>query len=123
VGIAGFDKDHRQAVRLLNQIHFVLIKDRDRAYAYQLMQQLFQLTRIHFAEEEAALKESGYPYFESHLAEHERLLAETADLLKQFTLHTISDLAFPNFVAQWLIGHITGPDQKYSRWLRSKQNP
>jgi hemerythrin len=118
VGVARFDRDHQQAVQLLQQIQGVLIRDRDRARAHHLMEQLFQQTRLHFAEEESALKESGYPDLDSHLAEHERLLAETAGLLKQFNLHTISDLAFPNFVAQWLIEHITGADQTYARWLR-----
>ncbi len=120
VGVARLDQDHQFLAELLNQMHVALIQKRDRAQAVQLLDRFVQDVRRHFNAEEAALEEAGYPELEAHVAEHQLLLTEAADLLRQFQAGSISGLAFPNFLKHWLIGHIRDSDRKYAACLRRK---
>jgi len=118
VGIARFDEDHKHLTDLLNRIHGAVNEERDRNRAAKLMEQLIQEIRSHFHREEVALSEAGYPELESHVAEHHALLMEAKDLLRQFLAGTISGMAFPIFIKNWLIGHMKDSDRKYSACLR-----
>ena len=120
VGIVRFDEDHQRLADLLNQIHGALIQDRDRALASRLMTDLIQETRAHFFQEETALREAAYPELEAHLAEHGLLLQEAVSLFRQFQAGSISGMAFPTFLKNWLIAHIQVSDRKYSACLRRK---
>jgi methyl-accepting chemotaxis protein/hemerythrin len=120
VGVTRFDEDHQHLADLLNRIHAALVQRRDRAEATQLLGRLLQEARDHFTKEEAALHATDYPEAEEHIAEHQLLLREGADLLRQFQAGSISGLAFPNFLKHWLIGHIKDSDRKYSAFLRRK---
>lgn len=118
VGISRFDEDHKQLAKLVTRLHAALIERRDRAMAADLMGTVIQETRAHFHREEEAMEGAGYPGLEGHALEHERLLQEAADLLRQFNAGAISALAFPTFIKNWLIGHIRETDRKYAACLR-----
>ncbi|MDP2876294.1 MAG: bacteriohemerythrin [Holophaga sp.] len=118
VGIARFDQDHKRLTDILNRIHETLNEDRDRNRAAKLMEHLIQEIRSHFHQEEAALTEASYPDLENHMAEHQQLLEEANSLLRQFLAGTISGMAFPIFIKNWLIGHMKDSDRKYSACLR-----
>lgn len=120
VGVTRFDEDHQRLGDLLNRIHGALTHRRDRVEAAHLLERLLQEARDHFAKEEAALQATDYPDAEEHIAEHQLLLREGADLLRQFQAGSISGLAFPNFLKHWLIGHIKDSDRKYAVFLRRK---
>ena len=118
VGIARFDEDHRQLAKLLTRLHTALIEKRDRAMAADLMGLVITETRAHFNREELALEEAGYPALEGHIIEHQRLLMEAGDLLRQFNAGAISAMAFPTFIKNWLVVHIRETDRKYAACLR-----
>lgn len=118
VGIARFDEDHRQLAKLLTRLHAALVDRRDRTAAAELMGLVIQEARAHFHREEAAMEEAGYPAMEAHIVEHQRLLLEAADLLRQFHAGAISALAFPTFIKNWLVGHIRETDRKYAPCMR-----
>ncbi len=118
VGISRFDEEHKRLASMLNHVHAVLVKQRDRTQAIQLMERLIQETRDHFMSEERALQESGFGELEAHLKEHSALLQEAEDLVKRFKGGGVSALALPTFLKSWLISHIKGSDRKYAACLR-----
>lgn len=118
VGVTRLDQEHKRLADLVNEIHTALVLNRGRIQAAKLMEQLIQETRFHFSQEETALKAADYPALEPHMAEHRLLLQEADELLRQFQAGSISGMAFPTFLKNWLIGHIRDSDRKYSATLR-----
>jgi hemerythrin len=118
VGVQLFDQEHKELVLLVSQVHASLVKKRDRVRAQQLMETLIRETRAHFAHEEREMEAAGFPGREVHLAEHAVLLREAQDLLRQFLSGSLSAMALPNFLKNWLIPHIQGSDRKYAGTLR-----
>lgn len=117
-GVSMFDQEHRQLAAMISQVHAALVQERDRAKARQLMERLIHETRAHFVHEETVMAEASVPDLEAHGAEHAALLQEAHDLLRQFHAGSISALALPIFLKNWLIRHIQGTDRKYAPVLR-----
>jgi hemerythrin-like metal-binding protein len=74
----------------------------------------------HFAVEEALMAKFGYPGYEEHKAEHERLNVQVKQLQEKlrndrYTIET--ELA--TFMRRWLIGHIAYLDKKYTAHLNA----
>lgn len=118
VGVARFDQEHQHLAQLLNHVHSVLVKQRDRTQALKLMEQLISETRSHFHREEIALQDAEFGDFEAHQEEHRALLQEAEDLVRKFKAGNVSALALPTFLKNWLISHIKGSDRKYAACLR-----
>lgn len=118
VGVTRFDLDHRRIAELLNHVHTVLVKQRDRTQAVDLMEQLIAETRAHFHREELALADAGFPDLEAHQEEHGALIMEAQELVRKFKTGNVSALALPTFLKNWLISHIKGSDRKYAACLR-----
>ena len=120
IGISQFDLEHQQMGALINQLHTLMVVKRDRVAADQLTDVLIQVTRTHFASEEALLSELDYPDREPHFQEHSSLIAELRDLQRQFKAGTLSALAMPTFLKKWLLEHIQNSDRRYVQFLKSK---
>ncbi len=75
----------------------------------------------HFAAEEANFVKYGYPAYEGHKAEHDKLVATCLDLQKKFhagEAEITGDTA--GFVVGWLTDHIPNIDKKYGPFLNEK---
>ena len=114
IGVSLFDLEHERLAAIINEVHAVLTVDRDRPAAHLLMEKLIQQTREHFVHEERIMKETQFPDLEAHAAEHDALLNQAKELLRQFHEGRISALAFPAFLKSWLISHIQASDRKYA---------
>jgi hemerythrin len=123
--IEDLDGEHRQLVELLNRIaeRFGIFAPRDavgakaqgEAEIYSMLKQLGEEVRHHFRHEEALMKESDFPEYDSHRYEHCILLAEYADLLRQVDHNGMGYLDFQTLTAlkTWLIGHMVGVDRAF----------
>lgn len=120
VGVGEFDHEHKRLAALMSEVHATLQLKHDRALALTLMENLITATRTHFAHEEQTLAEAGYPGLEAHAEEHQELIQQARDLMRQFKGGTISALALPTFLKNWLIPHIQGSDRKYAAHLRRR---
>jgi hemerythrin len=120
IGIKQFDLEHQEMADLINQLHTLMVVQRDRPGADQLTDNLLRITRTHFTNEEALLTSLGYPECEAHFHEHSNLIDELRDLRRQFRDGTISALVTPKFLKKWLLEHTQNTDRKYVPFLRSK---
>ena len=120
IGILRFDEEHREMAQLVDQLHTLMVVKRDRTAAYQLTEKLLQVTREHFAREEALLTEHHYPEGEAHYQAHSRLLTDFVELQRQFKAGTLSLLAMPTFLRKWILEHIETMDRAYAAFLKSK---
>jgi hemerythrin len=119
--------DHREEARLLNELAEAIEALRagrgDHEAVVQRFQVLFDHTREHFAREESAMQESGFPPYPVHKGEHERVLAELAGEGRTFgrtgdaeRLWTYVSKAVP----AWFVNHIVTMDLMTARFVASR---
>lgn len=88
------------------------------ADAGAILDQLIAYTAVHFMAEQLLMRLHGYPGFDAHQQEHDRLIEEVQELQRRFhggnatlTLETIDGLEV------WLRGHIRGTDHALGAFL------
>ncbi|HLO68493.1 MAG TPA: bacteriohemerythrin [Holophaga sp.] len=117
-GHERLDEDHRDLARRVEEVQALVAARGDRNEVYRILEQLVQATREHFQREEEAMAEAGFGGLARHAAEHEELLAQCQDHLRQYKNGSLSGLALPAFLRDWLLPHIQESDRQFVQELR-----
>jgi len=81
IGIESVDHEHRELIALINELHLSLAGDAAKERVDDFFGELHAAISAHFALEEKTMMELGYPAFEAHKADHERLLDEIREIM------------------------------------------
>ncbi len=73
LGVPAMDDEHRPIIEGMNQLHELHVAGALGPRLLKVMQQLVQLTRGHFADEEACMQQMGYPDLRKHRQMHVHL--------------------------------------------------
>ena len=120
VGVEEFDEQHKKLIAMLNGLYDAMKEGRAVEALGPLLSDLIAYTRTHFANEERLLAEKGYPDFEGHKQEHDKLTQRVLELETQFKLGKAAiSLDTGKFLKEWLQNHIQGSDKKYGIYLNS----
>lgn len=115
VGIEEIDDQHRVLVDLLNQVYDAVVLKKAEAEIAEVIQQLNDYTRIHFALEESMMRLLGYAEYEAHKARHEKLVAELNRYAERFNEKGASiSFELLQFLKDWLTKHIQESDRGYT---------
>nr|WP_276568996.1 bacteriohemerythrin [Thiocapsa imhoffii] len=118
VGIDELDAQHRALLDLLNQLHSSVTDGLTRQRQLELLGELAEYTKIHFAVEESLMRIFGYPDYERHKTQHEGLIRNMVDLQQRLDQGREEvDAALMRHLRHWLIDHILQSDQDYSRFF------
>ena len=82
--IPEIDAQHEALIGLINELHENMLQQADRSVLDGLLQRLLDDTRDHFAYEEELMLETGYPRYQAHRLEHQKLLQRLLDLIGRF---------------------------------------
>jgi hemerythrin-like metal-binding protein len=86
-----------------------------------LFNRVMRFVETHFSEEEALMREHGYPGFEAHKQIHDRFIEELIKVKSQINNR---DPAFRRkfgpMLWNWLMHHINEEDYKYREFFRGK---
>jgi hemerythrin-like metal-binding protein len=121
VGIESIDNQHRKLIGLINALQTAVDYSTGEEFERQALEELVDYTRTHFKYEEGLMEQNGYPDFEPHRAEHERMIAQVDEVMEAYRQD--QDNAMRNaitFLKGWLVNHINGTDQQYSKFLIDK---
>jgi hemerythrin-like metal-binding protein len=120
-GITVFDRDHRELVRLLNELHSGLVSGFSISEMTFILDDLVRYTGVHFKREEELMDAHSYPDTARHKAEHADLVRQVVDFqdqLKKGKKHfTIQLMAF---LKDWLVNHILKTDMQYGTFFRDR---
>ncbi len=120
-GITVFDRDHRELVRLLNELHSGLVSGFSISEMTFILDDLVRYTGVHFKREEDLMDAHSYPGTARHKAEHADLVRQVVDFqdqLKKGKKHfTIQLMAF---LKDWLVNHILKTDMQYGTFFRER---
>ncbi|MGQ9843815.1 MAG: bacteriohemerythrin [Spirochaetota bacterium] len=121
VGILTFDNEHKELVALVNKLNQALVLGSAKKTMEEVLQTLVKYTKIHFKHEEDYMVLYGYPEYEKHKKEHEKLTQEVMDFYDRYQAgKAVFSLELMNFLKDWLSNHILVSDKKYKNFFLSK---
>ena len=118
VGVYELDVQHRQLVQLINQLNSVLSKDDTELEFNRLFQSVIDMVLIHFDTELKLMKQYNYPGIASHDLEHQHLVANLENLVKQ--LHQGNELLALQSLKDWVICHFQTTDKSFGKFLMAQ---
>ncbi|MEW6711319.1 MAG: bacteriohemerythrin [Candidatus Riflebacteria bacterium] len=122
-GVSDIDQQHRQLVRLVNDLHHALREGRTQESMRSILDELVDYTKTHFSFEEQKMARCGYPDIEAHKKLHQSLVKQVLDIYKSFESgrNCIGIETF-NFLKDWLTNHIMKVDKKYSPYMSKSRS-
>ncbi|HOQ06158.1 MAG TPA: bacteriohemerythrin, partial [Anaerohalosphaeraceae bacterium] len=122
VGIPEMDRQHQRLVDLINQFYDALQLGRSKEIIQQTLRELVGYVNTHFSEEEALMRQIGYPALPAHQTKHQRLVAHVQKLFEDFQAgRPVNSLNLAEFLKNWLVTHIQKEDKQYGRFWTGGQ--
>ena len=122
LNIPEIDSQHETLIRLISLLHETMLQGADRAAQDELLSQLLEHTRTHFAYEEQMMSQYNYPGYEAHKSEHSRLMQHLVDLAQRYEN---GELLLSFFVVlelkEWATVHIEKSDKPLGAFLSNRK--
>ena len=121
VNIREIDDQHKKLIGMVCKLHDSMRQGKGKQAVGEVLNNLVQYVRTHFAAEERIMKVNGYPEYEAHKAKHDALTLKVAAVYKEYQDgKTTITLEVMNFLENWVDKHIMGTDMKYAPFLNGK---
>jgi hemerythrin-like metal-binding protein len=105
------DEQHQGLFRTANGLHMAILRGSSNASIGQTLTALVEYTRCHFRDEEALMRKTKYPLYQSHKAEHRKFTQRAVALKQEFDEGKITiSIDVLLFIKNWLAHHIIGCD-------------
>lgn len=120
VAYEDMNRVHAEEVELLNTIEKLLDENGSIEQINTVTEELFLHTREHFAKEEKLMQEVGFPAYQMHKNEHNRVLSEFQYVLMDYRNkkdNAILKEYFTELVPVWLHQHIASMDTVTAQFI------
>jgi len=115
VGIASVDHEHREMIRLINDLHERLGGGGSVA---EFLGEVYTRISAHFALEEKIMRERQYDQYADHKADHERLLDEIREMMDDYEdKGSYQDEMLASRLSKWFGEHFRARDARLHRVL------
>lgn len=121
VGIESLDYDHKKLLTLINQLQTAVLYQTGELFEKELLDEVVAYTKYHFDREEKMMEETGYTDIEAHKKGHRVMIAKVDTFLSDYEKqgHEVLE-GVALYLRDWLVQHINGTDQEYSRLFQEK---
>jgi hemerythrin len=117
--IPTFDDHHKNLFAMVNELSEAMQHKRSKEAVGDVLQRLITYTGSHFAAEEEAFRNTGYPEADQHVRQHQELVQKTLDLQEKFAAgESVLTDEVTEFLQDWLVKHIKGSDNRYGEHFR-----
>ena len=117
IDIDGIDRQHHYLINLINRIHRA-VEETDATEVVEILIDMQQYSRVHFAEEEALMKEYDYPGSELHIELHRRFIDKTEDFIEHLETTPLAISAgISLYLKDWLVSHIQTADAELGDYI------
>ncbi|MET0004019.1 MAG: bacteriohemerythrin [Candidatus Thiodiazotropha sp.] len=123
VGHERIDFEHRVFLNLIRTISEEMETHGNRERILRLLAELAKYAEFHFLSEENEMLRVGYPEYNEHHHEHERLLAKFTDMTAQFRYGTIPSDSIIEFIFSWFAIHTTQVDKRLGKYIQQYEKP
>ena len=105
---------------MINLLHETMLQGANRAALDELLSQLLEHTRTHFAYEEQLMSQYNYPEYEAHKLEHNRLMQHLVDLAERYKNgELLLSFAVVLELKGWAVVHIEKFDMPLGTFLNN----
>ncbi len=123
-GIPSADKEHRKLIELINELHGGLGEHPRPEKAVEVLEEIAARFSAHFRIEEDVMRGRQYDHFDSHRADHERLLGEVRKVIGGIEGGGAIPADLPARLDSWFAEHFRGPDTRLHKFLdMAEANP
>jgi len=120
VNVRRCDEDHQKLFSMLNTLHESMLAGKGKEVVQQVVKQLADYAKFHFAAEEALMEKTKYPALTAHRAEHQAFVKKVEEFQADIAGGKLStSVSVDTFLTQWLTKHIRNSDQKYGPHLNA----
>ena len=116
LGVQAMDDEHRLIIAAMNELHELHEANELGPRLLKVMQRLIQVTRSHFADEEAYMEKMGYPELRKHRHMHGHLLERLSQFEAEMRASGVATADLFDFLRMWLKAHICGIDTQYVKF-------
>lgn len=119
VGVTSVDNQHRELVRLLNELSDAMMEGKGQERLEKVLSGLVSYTASHFAHEEQLMEEYAYPDATAHKKQHDELKIQALAFQQKVQTGTCGTITFEllGFLKNWLVQHIQGTDGKLGKFI------
>ncbi len=119
-GIELFDNQHKGLFKLINDLHEGIRQKKNREALGTALVELMDYTKTHFADEENAMRLTGYPAYEVHKAAHVAFITQVADIRNRYLEgEPVMTMELVGLLLNWLKNHIQTVDRAYGPHLKA----
>jgi hemerythrin len=116
-GLSEMDMDHQLQLALVDAFEKA-VGASERIEAGRILEQMADLSEMHFHAEELVMRLHGYPAFKEHAAEHANLMREMNELLRENAAGTLDiTLELAERLRRTLSNHLGGTDHALSDYM------
>ncbi len=121
IGIDQIDEQHKELVKMVNELHRAMKMKMGAREAGQILTRLADYTVYHFKNEEDLFEQHKYADREAHKAYHDKLVAQVLEFKKEFDGGRAAlSMDLMHFLTDWLRNHILKTDKAYVPFFKEK---
>lgn len=117
LGIPAIDKQHKVLFGWVNSLDEAIAGGEGPEKVGDMIVNLITYVTVHFSEEERLMLSFNYPYLASHRSEHDQFVSKLQEIQVSFIAGNDMSASVLDFMVKWLVSHIKGTDQGYSRFI------
>lgn len=117
LGIPTIDKQHKALFGWLNSLNDALKRGDDTEVVGEVIFNLITYVTEHFSDEERLMLSCNYPGLPGHRTEHDQFVEHLQKIQVDFIAGQQMGSNIQEFLVDWLVCHIKGTDQGYSRFI------
>jgi hemerythrin len=121
VGVEKIDRQHQHLFEIINKLIERPVSSDDSELVSDILTEMINYAREHFATEEMLMRQNGCPEIELHNKEHDYFINTTAELTIGFMDNrNTTGGEITEFLIIWLTKHILKTDMKYKDFFKAK---
>jgi hemerythrin len=123
IGYEPIDEQHRQLVRLINQLHDATALGWGQQIVSYVLDELVDYTHSHFSDEERLMEYHEYPDGARHKQKHDDLARQVLDLRSRLAAgEPVMTDDVMQFLKAWLTDHILSTDMAFGSFLTAQED-
>lgn len=123
VGDPRIDGDHKKLIGFVNDLYDAIEGEKSDRVVGNIILELVQYTKDHFAREEACMRATNYPDYQRHKKIHAALTGQVLIMAEKYVRTPTHEVKkeLIDFLAAWLVEHIIKEDRKLGVYLKGKR--
>lgn len=114
------DAQHKHLFEIAYRAELLINKQVSSTEIKEILAELFEYMKVHFADEEAYMASIGYPYLQQQRESHQEIIDNMTSLIQNIHYDFKKKLAI--ITQDWLIKHILKEDMQIEIWRASHQD-